>query len=91
MAKRTNLTKVLGEVIRGLRIDRKLSQEAFAEAVGVHRTYVGFIERGEKSITVETANAISLALGVNLSTLFEEVEFRRNAIDTAFKSPKIRK
>ena len=47
------------------------SQEDFADIVGVHRTYIGMIERAEKNITLKNIKKISDALGLSLSKLFE--------------------
>jgi DNA-binding XRE family transcriptional regulator len=51
-----------------------MSQEAFADICGVHRTYMGAIERGEKTITIETADKIAKALDIKVSQLFIELE-----------------
>ena len=59
-----------GYVLRELRTEAGLSQEAFADKCGLHRTYIGSIERGEKNITIETADKIAKALGLSLSALF---------------------
>lgn len=64
----------LGRLIRRLRLDAGMSQEEFAEQCGLHRTYIGFIERGEKTITIETANKLAQALGLTLAQLFKELE-----------------
>jgi transcriptional regulator with XRE-family HTH domain len=63
-----------GELIRRLRQKAELSQEELAGVCEIHRTYVGFIERGEKTVTIETANTLALALGLTLSELFRELE-----------------
>ena len=55
-----------GKQIRRMRIDTKLSQENLADKAGVHRTYIGMIERGEKNITLITMHRISIALGVSV-------------------------
>lgn len=68
------LTEKLGETIRRLRLSKHVSQENFANLCGLHRTYIGAIERGEKNITVITAKRISTALGLTLTQLFEELE-----------------
>lgn len=70
------LAKQLGMTIRRLRLSQQVSQEGFANLCGLHRTYIGAIERGEKNITVVTANRISTALGLSLTQLFEELEQR---------------
>lgn len=64
----------LGVLIRQLRLKAGMSQEEFAALCGLHRTYIGFIERGEKTITIETANKIAQALGLTLAQLFTELE-----------------
>lgn len=61
-----------GQKVRKERLKRKLSQEEFADIVGVHRTYIGMIERAEKNITLENIEKISRALGVKISDLFYE-------------------
>ena len=61
-----------GQKVREERLKRKLSQEKFADITGVHRTYIGMIERAEKNITLENIEKISRALGVKISDLFYE-------------------
>ena len=64
------LTKKVGQEVRRLRTEQGLSQEDFAEDCGLHRTYIGAVERGEKSVTVETAKRILAALGITLEQFF---------------------
>lgn len=63
--------KSLGKRIKKMRSAMSLSQEKLADLAGVHRTYVGMIERGEKNVTVLSAFKIASALGVTVSDLFE--------------------
>lgn len=63
-----------GVVVRRLRNRVSWSQEEFAFQVGIHRTYIGAIERGEKTVTIETAAKIARALGMPLSQLFVALE-----------------
>jgi len=59
-----------GERVRDLRKRKSLSQEELAARAGVHRTYVGMIERAEKNITLENIEKIAKALGVRIEELF---------------------
>jgi transcriptional regulator with XRE-family HTH domain len=63
------LNLIVGNNIRMLRRNRGLSQEEFAERCGLHRTYVGAIERGERNITLETLEKFARALNVRPETL----------------------
>ena len=60
-----------GEIVREKRLDLGLSQEDFAEIAGVHRTYVGMIERGEKNITLRNIEKFANALGVPVNKLMK--------------------
>lgn len=57
--------------MKGLRIKKHLSQEGLANKAGVHRTYIGMIERGEKNITIKNICKIANALGVDPKILLE--------------------
>lgn len=63
-----------GKIIKQLRTNMGLSQEELAYRAGVHRTYIGMIERAEKNITIENINKLSKALNVPLSSIFIEIE-----------------
>ena len=69
----SKLSIAIGQRIRNYRINQKLSQEMLAEKCGLHPTYIGQIERGEKNATIESVDKISSALSVPLSTLFENI------------------
>ena len=60
-----------GQKVRSERLKQNLSQEELAIKAGVHRTYIGMIERGEKNITLLNIEKISKALSTNVSALFE--------------------
>lgn len=60
-----------GKKVREERLKRELSQEEFAERAGVHRTYIGMIERAEKNITLTNIEKIALALGIDIYQLFK--------------------
>jgi len=59
-----------GKKVREERLKLGLSQEALAEKAGVHRTYIGMIERAEKNITLENIEKIATALGMRIEDLF---------------------
>ena len=56
---------VFGEAVRRLRKTRGISQEEFADLIGIHRTYIGGIERGERNPTLTTIWKIANALEVH--------------------------
>ena len=61
-------------VVRNLRAYRQaqgLSQEAFADVLGVHRTYMGGIERGERNLTLKSLERIAGRLELDPLTLLE--------------------
>ena len=68
------LVKQLGIVLRNLRLAGGLSQNELAARCGLHRAYVGAVERGEKSIKVETAARLAVGLGTPLSGVFARLE-----------------
>ena len=74
LLKVNDLPKVLGTRIRDLRRKRGFSQEAFADHCGLHRTYMGGIERGEHNLTIQTALTIAQGLGITLAKLVSGIE-----------------
>jgi transcriptional regulator with XRE-family HTH domain len=60
-----------GERVRDLRKSKNLSQEELADKAGLHRTYIGMIERAEKNITLVNIEKIAKALGVEISDLLK--------------------
>jgi transcriptional regulator with XRE-family HTH domain len=64
----------LGQRIRGLRKRKGFSQEAFADVTGVHRTWMGAVERGERNLSFHNLVLVSKALGITLSQLLSGVE-----------------
>lgn len=66
--------EALGIVVRRQRTRRGLSQEQLAEACGLHRNFVGYIERAEKRATIETLFKLAVGLGIKPSRLVALVE-----------------
>jgi transcriptional regulator with XRE-family HTH domain len=62
-----------GNRVRKERLKRNLSQEDLAARVGVHRTYIGMIERAEKNITLKNIEKIASALKIKIYELFKEL------------------
>ena len=54
-----DLQKTVGRNLRAYRMERGLSREAFAEVLGVHRTYMGGVERGERNLTLKSVERMA--------------------------------
>jgi transcriptional regulator with XRE-family HTH domain len=70
----TTVLLAFGRAVRNLRSARGLSQEALAERAGIHRTYVGDVERGERNVSLINIERLATALAVSLSALMATVE-----------------
>lgn len=64
--------RVLGEAVRTARTDRGLSQEALADRAGLHRTYIGQVERGERNLSLGNLYALADALDLRASELLSD-------------------
>jgi transcriptional regulator with XRE-family HTH domain len=64
--------KRFGARIRQLRVERKLSQEAFADACGIDRSYMSGIERGVRNISILHVYRLARGLRVKVADLFED-------------------
>ena len=71
---RNDFRRRVGSAIRDRRVTLRVSQEAFADRIGMHRTYFGTVERGEKDFRLSTLLRVAAGLGVPLSRLLNEVE-----------------
>jgi len=71
---RSRAHAALGRAIRDFRLDRRLSQEELAHRSGMHRTYLGGIERGERNPSYTNIRRLATALGVNASDLIAQAE-----------------
>lgn len=67
-----DVVKVFGDNLRKYRNKLGLSQEAFAEKCGLHRTYISAIECYRRSIALENIQRIANALGIETYKLFLE-------------------
>lgn len=67
--------EILARNLRRLRGERSLSQEALADLAGLHRTYVGSIERGERNVSLDNIERLAKALKIVAADLIRnEVE-----------------
>jgi transcriptional regulator with XRE-family HTH domain len=67
--RKTNHRLLFGTRLRELRLERGLSQEKLAEIANVHRNYVGVLERGHQSASLDAICKLALALGVKPAEL----------------------
>ena len=71
MRERTLLSR-FGNKVRAERMKLGISQEELAARAGVHRTYIGMIERAEKNITLENIEKICKALDLSIGDFFKD-------------------
>ena len=75
----SDIAKTVGKRLRSYRTGQGLSQEKLAEKAGLHPTYIGQVERGEKNLTIESLEKITSALDVPMANVFEKIEERSDA------------
>ena len=80
--------EVLGSRIREFRLKKGFSQESFADHCGLHRTYMGGIERGERDLTVQTVLTVAKGLNMTMSELLSGIEKLAKGVK---QSPKLNK
>jgi len=68
------LLQVIGQNLKKARLAKGWSQEQLSFESGLHRTYVGAVERGERNITVINLRKLAAVLGVKLSSLVKGAE-----------------
>ena len=73
-----SLRAQFGRKLRRLRLGRDITQERFAEAIGISTTFLGLIERGVNAPSFETIEDIARALRVPVGELFQFEEVRRS-------------
>lgn len=69
-----DIKKILGKRIKELRQNKNLSQEAFAYIAELDRTYISSIEKGERNISIEVIQKVSIALGIQISELLKDID-----------------
>ena len=58
--------------LKKIRVQRSYSQEQLADKSGLHRTYVGSVERGERNISIDNMERLAIALDVEVKDLLNE-------------------
>jgi transcriptional regulator with XRE-family HTH domain len=69
----TNIRIVFGKRVRDLRLRKKLSQEKYADLCGLHVSYVGQIERGQRNVALVNIVKLARGLGVRPGELFRGI------------------
>ena len=70
---KTSTKSLFGKALRTLREERGYSQEELAERAGLHRNYVGGVERGERNVALVNIVKLARALSVKTSDLFDSL------------------
>jgi transcriptional regulator with XRE-family HTH domain len=65
---------LLGKRVRKLRLEMNLSQEQLADVTGLHRTYIGAVERGERNISLDNIIRLARGLEITASALVHGIE-----------------
>ena len=68
-----DICKKFGTRVRELRIAQRLSQEVLAQKAGLHRTYIGGIERGERNVSLINIEKIASALNLSIVDIIEGI------------------
>lgn len=76
MPPRDALLRAFGDSVRARRTELGLSQEGLAHAVGLHRTYIGGIERGERNVALVNIFRLAETLGMSAEELMTATQRR---------------
>ncbi|HEV3415197.1 MAG TPA: helix-turn-helix transcriptional regulator [Pirellulales bacterium] len=67
---------ILAANLRCIRKSKGFSQESLAENAGLHRTFVGAVERSERNVSIDNIERLAIALGISVSDLLRERQSR---------------
>lgn len=70
-----DIKRTVGERVKYLRLNKKMTQETLSYVTGVERTFISHIENGEKNITIETLIKIVSGLDISLKHFFSSGKF----------------
>ena len=71
MSRKRNVRQIFGENLRRHRHALGLSQEELAEKAGLHRTYIGSVERGERNVSIDNMERLALAVEATIKRLLD--------------------
>jgi transcriptional regulator with XRE-family HTH domain len=66
--------RILAENLRLIRVERHLAQEELADLVGLDRSYLGAVERGERNVCIDNIEKMAVALGLSVGRLLTETD-----------------
>lgn len=61
-----------GDQLRSKRVKKGLSQEKLAQLAGLHRTYIGAVERAERNVSLKNIERLARALGIDIKEFFDK-------------------
>ena len=71
MSRKRNIRRVFGENLRRYRQALGISQEDLAEKAGLHRTYIGSVERGERNVSIDNMERLAIAVDATIQQLLQ--------------------
>lgn len=71
-SKKKQIRTIFAENIKRCRLERGITQEVLADLAGLHRTYIGSVERGERNISIDNIACISRALGTSPANMLTD-------------------
>lgn len=71
MSRKRNIRHVFGENLRRYRQALRISQEDLAEKAGLHRTYIGSVERGERNVSIDNMERLAMAVDATIQHLLQ--------------------
>jgi transcriptional regulator with XRE-family HTH domain len=80
-----SILKAFGRRVRELRLERGYSQEPFADAIGLHRTYIGAIERGEQNVSLNHIARIAKAAALTTDVVALASRFKVSPAAMGFR------
>lgn len=72
--KKKTARQIFADNLRNARLKKNLSQEALADLAGLHRTYIGSVERGERNISIDNIEILAIALECKVIDLLRDVQ-----------------